>query len=294
MARAAVTLIASLLVSSSKSLSCLSTFLFFQHRLTPDLRHRQVKSSRLSFPASSCPIFPITFSHVLRKESKHEESENGEGERTWGDDAKHSLADVARAVCVTHKSLNHKKHTIAAKPCLKSISQSILLVWFSSINSDLQSCSKKHTKKILFQTLVTILTIAFTHLFWWRFLSSAIRSPSQENERKMRIKTKKWKAEKVNFCHEHFDLEEHVKRRNQKKTGKEQKGQRKALKEKRWEMKRGEKKIEMVWRNECPGAEINDKWVHIELIRSTMSRHAAMVKRAFNCARDSQRELILK
>ena len=34
-----------------------------------------------------------------------------------GDDEKHSLAGVPRAVCVTHKSLNHKKHTIAAKLC---------------------------------------------------------------------------------------------------------------------------------------------------------------------------------
>ena len=34
-----------------------------------------------------------------------------ERERTYGDDAQHSLADDPRAVCVTHKSLNHKKHT---------------------------------------------------------------------------------------------------------------------------------------------------------------------------------------
>ena len=35
------------------------------------------------------------------------------------DDDKPSLADVPRAVCVTHKSLNHKEQTAAAKPCLK-------------------------------------------------------------------------------------------------------------------------------------------------------------------------------
>ena len=143
--------------------------------------------------------------------------------------------------------------------------------------------AQKHAKKRLFHTLVTILTTAFTHLFWWRVVSSAIRSLSQEkNTRKMIIKTKKWKkTQKWIFCHEHFDFEEQVKRRNQRKTtGKEQKGQRKTLKENRWEMKRGEKRRMMGWCNECPGAEINDKWVHIELIRSTMSRHAAMVKRA--------------
>ena len=71
-----------------------------------------------------------TCCHVLRKEGKHEESELErvrERQRTHGDDDKHSLAGVPRAVCVTHKSLNHKKHTIAAKPCLKTISQGILL-----------------------------------------------------------------------------------------------------------------------------------------------------------------------
>ena len=62
------------------------------------------------FTASSCPILEVTCRHVLRKEGKHKVSKNG-GERTYVDDAQHSLADYPRAVCVTHKSLNHKKHT---------------------------------------------------------------------------------------------------------------------------------------------------------------------------------------
>ena len=39
-----------------------------------------------------------------------------EREKTLGDDDKHSLAGVPRAVCVTHKSLNRKKHNSAARP----------------------------------------------------------------------------------------------------------------------------------------------------------------------------------
>ena len=55
------------------------------------------------FTASSCAILRVTCRHVLRMEGKHKE-------RAQGDD-KHSLADDPRAVCVTHKSVNHKKHT---------------------------------------------------------------------------------------------------------------------------------------------------------------------------------------
>ena len=61
------------------------------------------------FTASSCPTFRVTCRHVLRKEGLRKESKHGE--RTYVDDAQHPLADDPRAVCVTHKSLNHKKHT---------------------------------------------------------------------------------------------------------------------------------------------------------------------------------------
>ena len=61
------------------------------------------------FTASSYPTLRVTCRHVLRKEGKHKESKNGV--RTYVDDAQHSLADDPRAVCVTHKSLNHTKHT---------------------------------------------------------------------------------------------------------------------------------------------------------------------------------------
>ena len=41
--------------------------------------------------------------------------------------------------------------------------------------------------------------------------------------------------------------------------------------------------------NGCPAAEINDNRMHMDRTRSTTSRHAAMVKRTFNRARDPQR-----
>ena len=65
---------------------------------------------------------------MLRKEGKHEENKSGEREGTLGDDDKHSPADVPRAVSVTQKSLNHKKHTIAAQPSQKSSAKAFSLV----------------------------------------------------------------------------------------------------------------------------------------------------------------------
>ena len=63
---------------------------------------------------------------------------------------------MTRRLSVSHTSqLNHKKHTIAAKPCRKMISRRILLFWFRSINSDLRSCSnkKKTTRDLFFSDL---------------------------------------------------------------------------------------------------------------------------------------------
>ena len=236
-----------------------------------------------------------TCCHVLRKEGKHEESElERVRERTHGDDDKHSLAGVPRAVCVTHKSLCQKKHTTAAKPCLKTISQGILLGWFSSINSDLRSCSKTRQEKTFFRPcgpLSPLLSLIYFDDVFCLLPSDLLHL---KNVRKIRIKTKIWKKEKI-FCHEHFDFEEQVNRRNQQKQlekNKRVKGRH--WKKKIWEVKRGEKRRKMGWCNACPGAEINDKWVQIDLTRSTTSRHAAMVKRDFNRARDPQRVRILK
>ena len=105
---------------------------------------------------------------------------------------------LSRGLSASHIVTQSQETHYCCQAWRKIISQGILLVWFSSINSDLRSCSKKHAKKrLFFQTLVTILTTAFTHLFWWRDLSSAIRSPSQEkreenqNKNKEMMKSKK-------------------------------------------------------------------------------------------------------
>ena len=49
-------------------------FVFLARSSSFDLRHRPSNRPRFSLTASSCPILPVTFSHVLRKEGKHEEN----------------------------------------------------------------------------------------------------------------------------------------------------------------------------------------------------------------------------
>ena len=239
MTRAAVTLSASLFVFSSMSWSCLSPIFGVSCTIFFWSSTQTIESSRFSFTASSCPMFPVTFCHVLRKEGKHEENKSGETEKTKGDDDKHSPADVPRAVCVTHKSLNHKKHTIAAKPSQKSSAKAFSMVDSGPSTQTFGHAEKHANKRPPFQTLLTILTIGFTHFSWWRVLSSAIRSPWQNHEerkkdRKHENKTRKWKEEKWIFCHENFDFGEKSKQRSQKsvrKIGKRTKGQRKTLTE---------------------------------------------------------------
>ena len=145
---------------------------FFSSTIFLGSSTQTIEFSRFSFSSLSCPIFAATFCHVLRKEGKHKESKNGEWGRTWGDD-KQSLADDPQAVCVTHKSLSHKKHTIAAKPSLKKSADAFSL-----------SCSKKPTKDpFFFRSWWPFPTTAFTHFCWWRVLSPTIRSPWQNMRR---------------------------------------------------------------------------------------------------------------
>ena len=119
---------------------------------------------------------------------------------------------------------------------------------------------------------------------------------TRKNERKVRIKTKKWEKEKMNF--QPWTLwfwrtsEAKKSEKNNWKRTKGVKGRHWKKKDERWREEK--KRKEMGWCTECPGAEINDKWVHTDLTRSPTSRHAAMVKRAFNRARDPQRVRILK
>ena len=53
--------------------------------------------------------------------------------------------------------------------------------------------------------------------------------------------------------------------------------------------RKAEKKLRDGLMQQMSAAEINDSWMHIDWTRSTTSRHAAMVKSAFNRARNPQR-----
>ena len=167
--------------------------IFFSSTIFLGSSTQTIEFSRFSFSSSSCPIFAATFCHVLRKEGKHKESKNGEWGRTWGDD-KQSLADDPQAVCVTHKSLSHKKHTIAAKPSLKKSADAFSL-----------SCSKKPTKDPFFQILVTISHhclhsfLLMTCFVSYHQISLTKHEERWKKTRNMRIKARRWKEEKVIF-----------------------------------------------------------------------------------------------
>ena len=81
------------------------------------------------------------------------------------------------------------------------------------------------------------------------------------------------------------------KSRKKKPLENNEKGQRKKCKDSyflTWELSfQKTKKKERC--NGCPAAEINDNRMHMDLTRSTTSRHAAIVKRVFERARDPQR-----
>ena len=231
MTRAAVTLSASLFVSSSKPLSCLSTNFRFSSTIFLWSSTQTIESSSFSLTASSCPMFPVIFWHVLSEEGEHKESKNGEREKTEGDDDKHSLADVPRAVCVTHNSLNHKKHTTAAKPSQKS-SAKFSLVDSGPPTQTFSHAQKHANKRPPFQTLVTIPTTAFTHFSWWRFVLCHKRERETQTEieikRKngeMREKKKERKA-KAKRKKGQFILFERARLKKQKQTGKGAKQQR--------------------------------------------------------------------
>ena len=112
----------------------------------------------------------------------------------------------------------------------------------------------------------------------------------------MFISTKRKEKKKSDFCHENvFGRTSEAKKSGKKETiGKQSKGQRKKCKDSFFFFKREnflfKKKTQKKERcNGCAAAEINDNTIYMDLTRSTTSRHAAMVKRAFNRARDPQR-----
>ena len=164
-----------------------------------------------------------------------------EREKTSGDYDKHPPADVPRAVCVTHKSLNHKKHTIVAKPSPKSSVMALSLVDSGPSTKTFSHAQKHANKRLPFQTLVTIPTTAFTHFSWWRVLSSVIKR--KRNTDRDRDKKKEWRNERE-------EKGEKSKRDEQKdegeKVNKEKSDERKCWKKKMWnKKKRTEQKQKM-------------------------------------------------
>ena len=110
MTRAAVILSASLFVSSSKPLGCLSTNFCFSSTIFFWSSTQTIESSRFSFTASSCPMFPVIFCHVLRKEGKHEE--NKSGERQHGEMMISIHQRMSRGLSVSHTSNSITRNTL--------------------------------------------------------------------------------------------------------------------------------------------------------------------------------------
>ena len=205
-------------------------------------------------------LFPLP-SHCWERRENVKRVNKRERE-THRDDDKHSLAGVPRAVWVKN-SHSIKRNTLLLGSLAKKISQGILLVWFSSINSDLRSCSKKHAKNTLFSdpvdhshhclhSFIVMTSFVFCHQI------SLTRKTKGKWEQKQRNEKRKNVFSAMNILILKNKWSEEIRK---KKNGKEQTGQRKTLKEKRWEKKRGEKRREMGWCNECPG----DTWVRVDL-----------------------------
>ena len=153
MTRAAVTLSATLLAYSSKSWSCLSTnFCFSSTIFLGSSTQKKFDPLGSASPPQVAQSFrqPFATSRVKRVNIKRIKIQKEKLEEMMT-----SLhRRMSRGLSV---SLNHKKHTSAAKPCQNIISRRILLGSFWSINSDLQSCLKTMpTRDLLFRS-------------WWPF-----------------------------------------------------------------------------------------------------------------------------
>ena len=175
MTRAVVTLSSSLLVFSSMLLSCLSTNFCFEHDLLFGSSTQTIESSRFSFTASSCPIFAVTFCHVLRKEGKLKERTRVEREnlRKWWQ----SFTSGCPTGCLCHRQVSQSQETYYcltfAKNNQTAHSPELILVHPPTFGH----VTKHANKRLPCQIFVTIPTTAFTPFSLWRVLSSAIWSP---------------------------------------------------------------------------------------------------------------------
>ena len=143
MTRAAVTLSSSLLVFSSMSLSCISTTFCFSSTIFFLWSSTQtIESSRFSLTASSCPILPVTFCHVLRKEGKHEE--NKSGEKQHGEMMISIHQRMSRGLSVSHTSHSITRNTLLL-PNLAKNHQPSHSPWLSQVHQLRPSVMLKNT-----------------------------------------------------------------------------------------------------------------------------------------------------
>ena len=156
---------------------------------------------------------------------------------------------VSRGLSVSHMCHSIRRNTTAAKRCLKLSAKA-----FSSVDSAPSTQpfghAQKHVKKrLFFQTLVTILITAFTHFFGDVFCLLPSVFLHKKNERKMRIKTKRWKEEKMNFLPWTFCFW---------RTSEAKKSEKKKLKKNKRVKGRHWKKRDERWREEKKGERWTD------------------------------------
>ena len=180
----------------------------FLARSSFDHRHRPLKSSRFGFTASSCPILPVTFCHVLRKEGNHEENESGEREH------KEMMIRIhQRMSCGL--SVSHTSHSITRNtpllPNLAKNHQPRHSPWLIQVHQLRPSVMLKNTptRDLLvrhwwpFPPLPSLLSVG--DVFCLLSLDHLDKT-SREKKRtvNMRIKTRKWTEEKVIFRNQNF------------------------------------------------------------------------------------------
>ena len=149
--RAAVTLSATLLAYSSKSWSCLSTFFVFLARSSLDLRHRPFDPLGSASPPQVAQSFrqPFATSRVKRVNTKTTKKQREKLKEMMTSLHKR----MSRGLSV---SLNHKKHTIAAKPCLNRKTDAFSLVDSAPSTQTFSHAQITPTRDLLFRS-------------WWPF-----------------------------------------------------------------------------------------------------------------------------
>ena len=145
--RAAVTLSATLLAYSSKSRSCLSTYFCFSSTIFFGSSTQTVWSSGFSFTASVAQSFRQFFatSRVKRVNTKRT--------KTQREKLKDMMTSLHKQLSV---SLNHKKHTIASKPCLNRKTDAFSLVDSGPSTQTFSYAQITPTRDLLFRS-------------WWPF-----------------------------------------------------------------------------------------------------------------------------